>query len=180
MTRDRSLSTHLLQKGRSMREAALQRPRQEDWDETIEARCIADDITGVRKLSIRDWNYLGDGGPAIGGFDLGPSSPELLLGVISTCLTHTILCLAAMRDLPLESVDVRVRARNNDAGFFGVPSDRPRPPHRIEVSVALDAPTLSEQERAAFIAEAEATCPVVEALRTPTEVSVVAALAPGA
>ncbi|MFD3676925.1 hypothetical protein [Streptomyces sp. NPDC058613] len=30
--------------------------------------------------------FIGGGGPDIGGFGLGPSSPELLCAVISTCL----------------------------------------------------------------------------------------------
>ncbi|WP_424936926.1 MULTISPECIES: OsmC family protein [Bacteria] len=170
---ERSLSAHLVQKGASMRDAAARRPATEDWDEQLEARCVADDLTGVRKLAIRDFRLVGDGGPDIGGWDLGPTSPELLLGVISTCLTHTYLCLAAWQGIALERVEVVVRARNNDARFFGVPSDRPAPPHGIEISVEMDAPTLSDEERRAFIREGEATCPVVQALRTPTPVTLV-------
>ncbi len=168
---ERSLKKHLEQKGLAMQAAANSRPTAADWDELIEARCIADDITGVRKMRIKDWHYLGDGGAAIGGFDLGPSSPELLLGVISTCLTHTMLCLAAMRGLVLERVDVRVQANNNDAGFFHVASDRPTTPHNIQVTVDLEAPTMSLDERNAFIIEAQNTCPVLIVLRTPTEIT---------
>lgn len=168
---ERSLRTHLVQKGHAMRDAAVQRPTAEHWDEVLEARCIADDHTGVRKLAIRDFHFLGDGGAMIGGWDLGPTSPEYLLGVISTCLTHTYLCLAAMRDLPLDRVEVRVRANNNDAGFFGVASDRPPQPHDITITVDLAASTLSDAERAAFIAEGEDTCPVVRALREPQTIS---------
>jgi len=170
---ERSLATHLVQKGHAMRAAAVARPTQEDWDEVIEARCVADDHTGVRKLAIREFSFLGDGGADIGGWNLGPSSPEYLLGVISTCLTHTFLCLAAMRDLPLDRVEVRVQANNNDAGFFGVSSDRPTQPHDIRIHVELEAPTLSAEERRAFIAEAEATCPVVKALREPQSLTLV-------
>ncbi|MDR6868824.1 putative OsmC-like protein [Microbacterium resistens] len=171
----RTLSAHLVQKGAAMHAAAARRPATEDWDEQLEARCVADDLTGVRKLSIRDFHLVGDGGADIGGWDLGPTSPELLLGVISTCLTHTYLCLAAWRGIPLERAEVTVRARNNDARFFGVPSDRPAPPHDIEITVDLVAPSLTEEERLAFIAEGEATCPIVHALRTPTDVRLVVA-----
>lgn len=168
---ERSLATHLVQKGHAMRAAGAARPTQADWDEKLEAVCVADDLTGVRKLAIRDFHFVGDGGADIGGWDLGPTSPEYLLGVISTCLTHTFLCLAAWRDLPLNRVEVRVRADNNDARFFGVECDAPAPPHNIRISVDLDAPTLSNEEREAFIREAEATCPVVYALRNPTEIT---------
>lgn len=175
LTAQRALSTHLVQKGAAMHDAARRRPTQEDWDEELVARCVADDLTGVRRLTIRDFHLVGDGGADIGGWDLGPTSPEYLLGVISTCLTHTYLCLAAWRGLPLERVEVVVRARNNDARFFGVASDRPAPPHDIEITVDLVAPTLSEEERQAFIREGEDTCPVVKALRTPTPVRLVSA-----
>lgn len=171
----RSLATHLVQKREAMRAEALARPTAASWDEVIEARCVADDITGARKWRIREWNYVGDGGPGIGGYELGPSSPELLCGVISTCLTHTILCLAAMRGLSLDRVDVHVSAKNNDAGFFHVESDRPTTPHDIMVTVDLEAPTLTESERDAFVTEAQNTCPVLIALRNPTEITVVRA-----
>jgi len=63
-------------------------PSGADWHDTVEATCVADDLTGVRKLRIRDGLIVGDSGPDFGGWGLGPSSPELLCGVIGTCLTH--------------------------------------------------------------------------------------------
>ncbi len=167
----RTLANHLVQKGEAMRAAALDRPTAADWQESLQAVCVADDNTGVRKLTIRDFHFVGDGGPDIGGWDLGPTSPEYLLGVISTCLTHTMLCLAAWRGLSLERVEVRVTADNNDARFFGVHTDTPPPPHNIRIHVDLEAPSMTEHERSAFIREAEATCPVVQALRQPTVVT---------
>lgn len=166
------LSTHLRHKGAAMRDAARRRPTSEDWDETISAECTADDLTGVRKLRIRDWRYIGDGGADIGGWNLGPSSPELLCGVISTCLTHTYLCLAAMRGLPLDQVTVRVVARNNDAGFFEVAGDRPIYPHELTAYVRIDAAELSQAEIADFIAEGERRCPIAYLVRNPIQLTV--------
>lgn len=168
----RTLAHHLVQKGAAMHAAARARPTAADWNETLEAVCVADDNTGVRKLSIRDFHFIGDGGADIGGWDLGPTSPEYLLGVISTCLTHTMLCLAAWRGISLDRVEVRVTADNNDARFFGIDTNTPPPPHNIRIHVDLESSTLSEQARADFILEAEATCPIVQALRLPTDVTV--------
>ncbi|GHH71890.1 hypothetical protein GCM10017673_26100 [Streptosporangium violaceochromogenes] len=172
MTVSAQLSTHLRHKGAAMRDAARRRPKTEDWDETIGAECVADDLTGVRKLRIRDWRYIGDGGADIGGWNLGPSSPELLCGVISTCLTHTYLCLAAMRGLPLDRVSVRVVARNNDAGFFEVPGDRPIHPHELTAYVRIDAAEMSPDEIAAFVAEGEQRCPIAYLVRNPVDLTV--------
>ena len=91
----RGLATYLRQKTAAMRAAAQQRPRGQEWREQVEAVCVADDATGVRKLRIRDWQLISDSGAAFGGWALGPSSPELLCGVLSTCLTHTYLIGAA-------------------------------------------------------------------------------------
>lgn len=170
----RSLDLHLLQKVTAMREAAARRPEADDWQAEVSAECVADDLTGVRKLRIRDWKCIGDGGPDIGGWDLGPTSPELLCGVVATCLTHTYLCLAATRELSLHRVAVRVTAQNNDAHFFGVESDRPTTPYGITAHVSILAPDLSVDELAAFVDEGQATCPILQLLRTPNPVEVVA------
>lgn len=169
---ERTLSWHLGEKQAAMREAAANRPTAELWREEISARCVADDLTGTRKWRIRDWNYIGDGGAAIGGWDLGPSSPELLLGVVSTCLTHTYLCLAAAQGLPLERVEVTVTALNNDARFFGVDSDEPFVPYDITATVDILAPLLDGSQIEAFIEEGQRVCPIVHLLRTPNTVTV--------
>lgn len=168
------LAEHLVHKGRAMRQAALDRPSVQDWDETIEAVCVADDFTGVRKLRIRDWAYIGDGGTAIGGNDLGPSSPEFLLGVISTCLTHTITIMAAIEGVPLDRVQVRVTASNNDANFFGLESDRGWAPSGITITVDVDSRGASREDLESLVTQAGQTCPVLQLLHsgTPIDVSV--------
>lgn len=160
------LREHLQYKREAMLASARNRPRAQDWEEEISAQCVADDITGVRKLSVRDWKYIGDGGPGIGGNDLGPTSPELLLGVISTCFTHTILCLAAMRGIPLDRVRVDVTAINNDANFFGVPSEMGWVPRDITIRADVAAQELDSGTIAGLVRDAEETCPVMQLLRT--------------
>ncbi len=81
----RGVRDYLRQKAESLRAAAGARPSDADWHESVSATCVADDLTGVRKLRIRDWQFIGDSGPSFGGWSLGPSSPELLCGIISTC-----------------------------------------------------------------------------------------------
>ena len=78
----RGLRAYIRQKAAAMHAAATRRSNGADWREHVEAVCTADDLTGVRKLRIRDWQFLGDSGPDFGGWGLGPSSPELLCGVL--------------------------------------------------------------------------------------------------
>ncbi|MER5869774.1 OsmC family protein [Streptomyces sp. NPDC002044] len=159
------LAEHLKDKAVAMRAAAARRPRDTDWDEEIGAVCVADDATGVRKVRIGDWSLIGDGGPDIGGFGLGPSSPELLCAVISTCLTHTVLCIAALDGIALDRVEVRVRARNNDARFFEVASEAPAVPYDLTAAVLLTGP-LSAGQSAALLAAADERCPMLRMVRS--------------
>lgn len=173
------LAEHLKDKGAAMRAAAARRPQDTDWDEEIGAVCVADDATGVRKVRVGDWSFIGDGGPDIGGFGLGPSSPELLCAVISTCLTHTVMCLAALDGTPLDRVEVNVRARNNDARFFEVSSDAPSVPYDFTATVLLAGP-LSAEQSAALLAAADERCPMLQMVRSRHGIDLRAAAPDGA
>ncbi len=155
-----------------MRDAARRRPKGEDWRETVEAVSVADDATGVRKLRIRDWQFVSDSGADFGGWGLGPSSPELLCGVLSTCLTHTYLIGAAWMDIPVDRVEVRVTAENNDAGFVDVPSDDPGLPFDIVARVVLEAGDATEAQREALHRYARERCPLTALVRQQNEVRV--------
>ncbi|WP_329494263.1 OsmC family protein [Kitasatospora herbaricolor] len=168
------LAEHLRDKGAAMRAAAGRRPASEDWEEEIGAVCVADDATGVRKVRVGDWSFVGDGGPDIGGYGLGPSSPELLCAVISTCLTHTVLCIAALDGLPLDRVEVAVTARNNDARFFEVPTDAPPVPYDLTATVDLRGP-LSAEAAAALLTTADERCPMLRMVRSEHALTVRAA-----
>ena len=156
-----------------MRAAALRRPSSSDWSETVEAICIAGDVTGARRLRIRDWQFISDSGPDFGGYGLGPSSPELLCGVLSTCLTHTYEIGAATLDVPLDRIEVRVTARNNDARFVGVPTDDPALPWDITAHVRLEAEDVPAQDIDRLHKFARERCPLTALVRTPNEVTIV-------
>jgi uncharacterized OsmC-like protein len=156
-----------------MRAAAAQRRRGADWRETVTATCRADDVTGVRKLRMGKWQLTGDSGPSFGGWGLGPSSPELLCGVISTCLTHTYLIGAATMDIPLDAVEVTVSAKNNDARFLGIETSDPAVPFNITARVRLDAAGVPEAQVAALHTYARERCPLTALVRQANEVTIV-------
>lgn len=157
-----------------MQAAAAARPDPDAWRETVEATVVADDETGVRKLRIGGWQTISDSGPAFGGFGLGPSSPELLCGVIGTCLTHTYEIAAAILDVPLDRVEVRVSARNNDAGLLGIECGDPPVPWDIVAHVQVVAEGVEHDALASvhrFVAE---RCPLTRLIRTPNSLEIVA------
>jgi uncharacterized OsmC-like protein len=168
----RGLRAYLRQKAASMRAVADARPRADDWRERVEAVCTADDATGVRKLRMRDWQLIGDSGPGFGGWGLGPSSPELLCGVLSTCLTHTYLIGAAMLEIPVDRVQVRVSAENNDAAFLGIVTDDPPLPFDITARVELEAADATPDQVARLHRYAAENCPLTRLIRTANAVTI--------
>jgi uncharacterized OsmC-like protein len=171
----RSLRHYLRQKRDAIMALATARPRGQDWREEVSATVTADDASGVRKLRIRDWQMIGDSGPGFGGWSLGPSSPELLCGVLATCLTHTYEIGAALLEVPFDRVEVRVAALNNDARFAGIETDDPATPWAITAHVSLEAAGVAPDRVAALHQYARERCPLSRLLRDPQEVTIVVA-----
>jgi uncharacterized OsmC-like protein len=169
---DQSLRAYLARKKAAMAAAAAQKPRGDDWRETVEAVCVADDDTGVRKLRIRDWAFVSDSGPSFGGGSAGPSSPEMLCGVVSTCLTHMYLIGAAHLDVPLDRVEVRVTAQNNDARLLGLTTSDPALPFALRAEVKLEAPDATPAQVSKLHRYAE-DCPLTQLIRNSNPLVVV-------
>lgn len=169
----RALRMYLRQKGQAMRSTAARKPGAEAWRETVEATCVADDATGVRKLTTEGFAFVGDSGPDFGGWRLGPSSPSLFCGVLSTCLTHTYLIAAAWSGVPVERVEVKVSAQNNDAHLLDIASDDPALPWDITARVTLDAPDATAEQVAMLHEYARERCPLTNLVRTQNDVTIV-------
>jgi uncharacterized OsmC-like protein len=167
----RDLQTYLANKRQAMSEAAARFGSADAVRETVAAECSASDLTGVRRVRIRDFQLISDSGPAFGGFSLGPSSPEMLLGVLASCLTHTYLIGAALRDIPLDNVHVRFEAENNDAAFLGFETADPPYPFNIRARVRVESPA-GPEAIAGLHDYAARTCPLTKLVREPLTVSI--------
>ncbi len=165
----------MIDKAAAIRGLAVAKPDAAAWRESVSATCVADDRTGVRKLRIRDWQFIGDSGPGFGGFSLGPSSPELLCGVISTCLTHTYEIGACLMGIALDRIEVRVTAENNDARFGGLETDDPATPFNLQARVTLEAPDVPAERLAELHRYASANCPLTNLIRSGAPVTVTVA-----
>ncbi|MGQ2996422.1 OsmC family protein [Variovorax sp.] len=132
----------------------------------LKASVKAEGRSGVRRLRIRDHQVISDSPPNFAGYDLGPSSPELQLGVLGTCVTHIFLIQAAERQVPLESLEVEVTGLIDPRG--GKPGHESTPiwPHQIGYTVHIDSPA-SQAEIDALFEAVERNCPILNLLRNP-------------
>jgi uncharacterized OsmC-like protein len=137
---------------------------------TLSARVKAEGRSGVRRIRIRDFQVISDSGPDFAGYDLGPSSPELQLGVLGSCLTHVFLIQAADLEVPLDSLEVEITAqmdpRAGRPGFESIPVY----PHNIAYTVHLESPASSEAI-AELHAAVERTCPILNLLLNPQQIT---------
>ncbi|MEA2511257.1 MAG: hypothetical protein QOJ59_744 [Thermomicrobiales bacterium] len=136
----------------------------------LSARVRAEGRSGVRRIRIRDFQVLSDSGPDFAGYNLGPSSPELQLGVLGSCLTHVFLIQAADREVPLDAIEVEVTAqmdpRAGKPGFEQIPIY----PHQISYTVELESPA-SDQQIAELHAAVERACPILNLLLNPQKIA---------
>jgi uncharacterized OsmC-like protein len=145
---------------------ALTEPQQ---PHLLKASVSAEGRSGIRRIRIRDFQVISDSGPDFAGYDLGPSSPELHLGVLGSCLTHVFLIQAADLGIPLDSLSVEVTGqidpRAGKPGFESVPVY----PHNIAYDVRLESPA-SSADIAALHDAVERACPILNLLLNPQEI----------
>ena len=132
----------------------------------LKAHVRAEGRSGVRRLRIRDHQVISDSPLDFAGYNLGPSSPELQLGVLGTCVTHIFLIQAAQRQVPLQSLEVEVSGIIDPRG--GSPGHESTPiwPHEIGYTVHIDSPA-SRADIDALFEAVERSCPILNLLRNP-------------
>jgi uncharacterized OsmC-like protein len=137
---------------------------------TLKASVSVEGRSGVRRIRIRDFQIISDSGPDFAGYNLGPGSPELQLGVLGSCLSHIFLIQAAARNVPLDSVSVDVSAhidpRANQPGFEEIPVY----PHDIAYTVHI-ASSASDEEIKALHEAVERACPILNLLINPQQIN---------
>ncbi|MDM0021017.1 OsmC family protein [Variovorax saccharolyticus] len=135
----------------------------------LKASVRAEGRSGVRRLRIRDHQIISDSPPDFAGYNLGPSSPELQLGVLGTCVTHIFLIQAAERQVPLESLEVEVTGVIDPRGGKPGHEETPIWPHQIAYTVHIDSPATRAEIDALFEA-VERSCPILNLLRNPQSI----------
>jgi putative redox protein len=104
----------------------------------------------LQAITIGPHALVGDEKPEKGGEDQGPEPHEFLLAALASCTSMTIRAYARHKQLPLRSVDVRVRGRHDESGYV------------IEKDVRLEG-DLDDAQRARML-EIGGRCPVARTL----------------
>jgi len=159
------LNEYLVEK----RAAWLQRNAQDPASlqvQTISARANAEGRSGIRHIRIRDHHIISDSPPDFAGYNLGPASPEIFLGSLSSCLTHIFLIHAADLQIPLTRLEVEVKAdvdqRGGKPGFEAVPFY----PFNLRYEVEIDS-TASREDIDRLHHVVETWCPVLNLIKNP-------------
>jgi uncharacterized OsmC-like protein len=161
-----TLGAYLAQK-RAALEALTARVLAPEYEPTrITAQVSAEGRSGVRRIRIRGFQILSDSPADFAGYDLGPSSPEIQLGVLGSCLTHTFLIQASRLGVPVDSLDVevsgRIDARAGKPGYEHVPVFPQDIVYHVHIGSAAPA-----NELEALHAAVERACPILNLLRQP-------------
>ncbi|MFF2083845.1 OsmC family protein [Nocardia sp. NPDC058176] len=146
--------------------------RQEPPDEpiVIRAHTVAEGRSGVRRIRIREHQIISDSPAEFAGYDLGPGSPEIQLGVLSSCLAHIFEITAAREQDPLDELRVEVEGeiepRRGTPGFENAPVE----PHNIRYQVFVTSPAGAERIDELFQI-VEAQCPILALLTNPQTIT---------
>ena len=164
-----ALNDYLMQK-----RVALQWVKQETAAQSyrplpIRAHVTAEGRSGVRRIRVRDFQVLADSPPSFAGYDLGPSSPELALGALGSCLTHSWLIQAAAHNVPVDSIEVEVTGQLDSRGSLLGREDIPVHPQDLAFTVTIVSPA-SEDEIEALRDAVDRACPILNLLRWPQQI----------
>ncbi len=159
------------------RKATVLAQRRDDFAANPEAAFVplkatshAAGITGVRPVQMGQYIIISDSAPGLAGHSLGPSSPEMLLGALASCLVHTYLLQATLLNIPLDSVEIEVSGGLDMTGVVGLPADAPIRLERLAYKPTIGSPA-DDATIQQLHAVVEQTCAVLNTLRSPMEVA---------
>ena len=135
----------------------------------LHAHVTAEGRSGVRRLRIREHQIISDSPYDFAGFNLGPSSPELQLGVLGTCVTHIFEIQAAKLQVPLDSLEVKVQGRIDPRAGHPGHESTPIWPHDIRYDVQVQT-SASDEQLAELFEAVERNCPILNLLRNPQHI----------
>ncbi len=164
-----NLNEYLAEKRQALIQRREQAKATDAGPHTLQASVRAEGRSGVRRIRIRNFQIISDSGPDLAGYDLGPSSPELQLGVLGSCLTHVFLIHAAQRNVPLDSLEVEVAGqmdpRAGQPGYEHIPTYL----HNISYTVFITSPA-SQEEITTLHQAVEHACPILNLLINPQQI----------
>lgn len=77
----------------------------------LSARVVAEGRTGVRRLRIRNFQFLSDGAPSSGEYNLGAGSWPSVVGVLGSAVAQDFLIQATIKGIPIDELEVIFTSR---------------------------------------------------------------------
>lgn len=136
----------------------------------LKATVKAEGRSGIRHIRIREHHVVSDSPYDFAGYNLGPSSPELQLGVLGSCLTHIFLIQAADKQIPLDSLEVEVTGQLDPRAGTAGNEHIPVYPHNITYTVHITSPAPAET-LADLHETVERVCPIFNLLVNPQTIA---------
>lgn len=109
---------------------------------------------------------------SVGGGASAPSAGWLLRAAEAACVTTLIAMRAAALGVALGRVEVVADSRSDDRGILGLAADVPAGPLSARIAVRVAADGVAPADLEAIVHWAVSHCPVVDAVRRATPVSV--------
>lgn len=106
-----------------------------------------------------------------GGADLGASPLEVMIATVAGCFGSIGRIVAHQQKLAINAMTFEVEADYDPSGLLGRETDARVGFQEIRLKVDIDAPTLDQAGKQAFLEEVERRCPVMESLLNGTKVS---------
>lgn len=159
------------------RKSVILAQRRQDYTDNPDAGLVT--LTAASTLShenfarptrMGSFDMLSDSGVGLGGQALGPSAPEMLLGALASCLVHTYLLQSVLMNIPIIHVEVEVTGKIDLTGVVGLPYEQPPQMQDITYTASVDSPA-SAEEIQRMHDMVEATCPVLNTIRYPVQVT---------
>ncbi|NJK79333.1 MAG: OsmC family protein [Chloroflexaceae bacterium] len=126
--------------------------------------------SGVRPVQVREFTVVTDSSAALAGYNLGPTSPEMLLVSLASCLAHTFLIIGVQHHVTYDTLEVEVKAEIDFRGMFEMEGAAAISPYNIRYEARIASPA-SDDTLAAVQRDVERLCPVFLAVTQPTPVS---------
>ncbi|MBS2017451.1 MAG: OsmC family protein [Deltaproteobacteria bacterium] len=117
----------------------------------------------------RDFRFVVDEPPALGGEDRGANPVEYLLGSFVGCVNVVAHLVAKERDLPIEHLEIEATGALDPARLFGERTGSRAGFKGIALTFRIQT-SASDAAVAAWLAEVEARCPVNDNLSNVTPV----------
>lgn len=116
-------------------------------------------------ITIRNFKLVVDEPTSLGGTDLGPNPAELVLAALGTCQEIVYSTYAALFNVQIDHLDIKVTGTLDPRGFFGV-ADVPAGFDSVLYEVNLVSPSPADRVRQ-LVNTVNARCPILDTLQRP-------------